>query len=281
MTEGVVQLKDVLTRLAGGEPIQKPRGEAHVSPDVNMLHRGQDGVAERTAQVPQWARLREMRTGATTAVSPTSDAQAPAKVRVVGGNIVQMVPLPDAIITPIHGYHPKGWSGGIDKAIMGEFGTAFHRVAAVEWLDAASQNKELPDGHVIRAHSDQTALKNVIFVIDNAAVLHVRPDLEDKVQDLSQVVLAGLREAEKAGLKSVALPAMRTGCAAGAKEKTPEAVAKEMARGIALFLKENPRNLKDISVVVFRNPELEGLLRKAMQEAGGTTRGSAWPPAPH
>lgn len=188
------------------------------------------------------------------------------RVHVRSGNIVALNPPVDAVITPIHAYDPRGWNGGVDKAIKGKYGDAFHRQAEAEWLDAQTQNRDLPDGHPIVAHSDNNDLKNVVFVIDNAAVMHQGLKYQSGVKPLREIVLAGLRAADKAGFRSVALPVMRTGCAAGAKETSVDAVMREMALGIAQFQKENPANTRDISIVVNQNPRFEAMLNQALQD---------------
>ena len=74
---------------------------------------------------------------------------------------------------------------------------------------------------------------------------------------------ASLKAADSSGMQSVNLPAFRTGVMAGAVETEDQAVT-AMADAIKRFRADNPSNLKDINVVVFRNQELSKKFSQAL-----------------
>jgi O-acetyl-ADP-ribose deacetylase (regulator of RNase III) len=171
--------------------------------------------------------------------SPVS--ASPSPVKVLQGDITQ-IPA-DGIMTTVNS--GGAWYGALDRAISRVAGGMYHGQ-----LDPGN----LKDGQVVVAgQSGHTGanFKDVVFVVD------------DLQQPLGNLVYQGLKSADEAGLKSVNLPAFRTGVMAGAMESKEEAV-KATAEAIRRFQAENPSSLKDIQVVVHRDPELAKQFERAL-----------------
>lgn len=155
------------------------------------------------------------------------------QVRVVEGDVTR-IPC-DALITAINSY--KEWFGGIDRVIQATAGTHFHNQA---------ETAELIDGAAIiavgKGSPSPTQFKNVVFVVD------------DLQRELREIILAGLKAANAAGFKQVALPAIRMGVMLGIVEKSVEEAVLEIATGIKSFIDSTPNpTLTDITFVVFRD----------------------------
>lgn len=146
----------------------------------------------------------------------------------------------DAIITAINS--GGMWFGGVDNAIQRVSGSLFHAQAA---------NQELHDGDVVVATggpAGEGQFANVVFIID------------DLVQPLADLVYTALMEADKAGVKTVNLPTLRTGVMAGVVEPTVGLALEALAQGILRF---TPRatSITDITIVVYGDPDSELTLK--------------------
>jgi O-acetyl-ADP-ribose deacetylase (regulator of RNase III) len=75
-----------------------------------------------------------------------------------------------------------------------------------------------------------------------------------------------LKAADEAGIKSVSLPAMRTGVMMGVVEKTAQATVDEMAAGVRAFAEAGPKSIKNIKFGVYNNPDIEERLFKALAD---------------
>ncbi len=166
-------------------------------------------------------------------------------LKVVAGDISRV--KADALITAINS--GGMWFGGIDGVIHRASGNLFHLQAA--------KAMPLKDGQTVvacssgRAHDG--AFTNVVFVVD---------ELE---RPLHEVVCNGLKAASDAGFKSVTLPTIRMGVMLGVVEKSRGEAVREMAKGVAKFCHENPKNLLSITFVVYNDEELQRDLEEVMR----------------
>lgn len=171
--------------------------------------------------------------------APVSATNRPVKV--LQGDITQ-IPA-DGILTTVNS--GGMWFGGVDGAIQRAAGGMYHGQLNPE---------NLKDGQVIvagKSGATKAQFKDVVFVVD------------DLRQPLKNLVYQGLKNADKAGLKSVNLPAFRTGVMAGAVESKEEAI-KATADAIRQFQAENPSNLKDINIVVYRDAGVAQQFERAL-----------------
>jgi len=159
------------------------------------------------------------------------------EVAVVDGDIATIEA--DALITAINS--SGAWFGGIDGVIMRCAGLVFHEQAS---------KAKLVDGRAIVVRSDtphKGKFGDVVFVVDDLRL------------PLSDIVAAGLKAADKAGFKSVTLPAIRMGVAIGEVEKSAKEVVEEIVIGVNNVI-EGFRNLESVTFVVFNDPQIETLL---------------------
>jgi O-acetyl-ADP-ribose deacetylase (regulator of RNase III) len=166
------------------------------------------------------------------------------RVDVLSGDITQV--NADGLITAING--AGMWFGGIDGAIQRSAGNMFHA--------QASAAMPLSDGQVLFApalHSHNGRFGGVVFLVDNLE----RP--------LSELVLAGLQEAERQGLARISLPTLRTGVMAGVHETIDEAL-NEMAVAVREFVASDPVNVHVISFVVYNDSASERVLKRALRQ---------------
>jgi O-acetyl-ADP-ribose deacetylase (regulator of RNase III) len=176
-------------------------------------------------------------------------APVPAhQVSVETGDITQV--KADALLTPINS--GGVWWGAIDGAIQRTGGSQFHNQAR-EHLGS------MEDGQTIVANKKEQhdgGFENVVFVVD------------DYQKPLSEIVKTGLQAADKAGMKTVSLPAMRMGVAAGAFEKTPEETLSQLAKGVRDFYAEgSPQNLDKIVISAYKDPTSAEFLRQQLGQA--------------
>jgi O-acetyl-ADP-ribose deacetylase len=167
-------------------------------------------------------------------------------VEVVQGDITQVDS--DGLITGLNSHGV--WAGGVDQAIMGVAGGQFHEQAK------ALLGRD--DGEVLVATSQEPhggAFRHVVFSVDNLN----RP--------LYEVLTAGLEAAEKAGLATVTVPAMRMGVLMNAGG-TPQAKIAEMAKAVLDF-RQQARAVKKVTFVIYGDPETYQVLHshfRASQE---------------
>lgn len=160
----------------------------------------------------------------------------------------------DAIITPINS---EGcWLGGIDRAIYGAAGQFYHNQARGKELH--NLQTVVAAGH--RNHHEG-GFNNVVFVID------------DLRASLRYVISEGLEAADDAGYKTVLIPAMRTGVMLGVVEGCIEQVVHEYIHGIKRYITRmasigNKPNIQGIAFVIYKNPQLEDILNKALKNEG-------------
>lgn len=160
-------------------------------------------------------------------------------LQVVPGDITMQTA--DALITAINS--GGMWFGGIDNSIQRASGSIFHSQAG---------SQQLSDGMVIVASggpAGQGKFSNVVFIVD------------DLKQPLSDLVFEGLAKADQVGMKTVALPTIRTGVMAGVVEPTVEAALQEMADGIRRFTTEGAESITEITIVVYNDPASEQMLK--------------------
>ena len=114
---------------------------------------------------------------------------------------------------------------------------------------------ELDDAQALVAKSDgKGPIENVIFIKDKDE----RP--------LNEIVFAGLKAADEAGLEHVAVPALRAGSVFGAVERSYREIALEVRKGVERFMAEARQAVKTISVVVWNDDKLADKLHAAFAE---------------
>jgi O-acetyl-ADP-ribose deacetylase (regulator of RNase III) len=165
-------------------------------------------------------------------------------VQVRAGDITMVTS--DALLTAVNS--GRTWAGRIDGAIRRSAGNMFHGQ-----LGAYS----LEDGMAIYAPSTslhEGLFRSVIFVID------------DLRRPLHDIILAGLRCAEREGLAIVTIPVLRTGTMAGLYERTQEEAYDQLVDAIQSFKELRPIRVHRIQVVVFNNKHCEDHIRKGVSE---------------
>lgn len=164
------------------------------------------------------------------------------KIQVISGNLSAI--WADALIAVINS--DRNWFGAIDEVIKSVAGRLFHDQVTKETLIDGQ-------AHFTRGNMNNSgSFKNVIFVID------------DLGKRLHEIILAGLKEAEKQGLDTVTIPTIRMGIAIGLVEKSEDEVLEEMARAIRLFESSRPSSVKTITFVVYQNPKIEAKLKRLL-----------------
>ena len=114
---------------------------------------------------------------------------------------------------------------------------------------------ELEDGKALLARGDgKGTIENVLFVKDQ------------NQKPLADIVYEGLKAADKNGLESVAVPAMRAGSVFGAVERSYREIALELRKGVERFLSEAREALKNISFVVHNDERLAATIQNAFNE---------------
>ena len=161
---------------------------------------------------------------------------AKPRIQTVEGDITQI--SADALMTAIN----SGglWFGGIDGAIQRDAGDLYHRQVAQQ-----TQLRDLQTVVAKGSGNHRGKFKDVIFVIDDLQSL------------LARVVYAGLEAASNEEYTSLLIPTIRMGVMAGVRE-TPEQAIRGMADGLSEFVGaySGKTNLRDIKVVVYKNPAL-------------------------
>lgn len=149
----------------------------------------------------------------------------------------------DALITAVNS--SQMWFGGIDGAIQGCAGNMFHGQAA---------RTPLIDGEAYLTPAlaeHRGRFGSVLFVVD------------DLKRPLREIVGAGLLAAEKHKFTRVSLPTLRTGVMAGAYEPTVQAALDETVAAVEGFKASGPWYLQELTVVVYRDPQIQDYLEKA------------------
>ena len=147
----------------------------------------------------------------------------------------------DVMITAINS--GGAWFGGIDQLIQNYAGSQYHA--------AAKAKMPLEDGQTVVARqktSHKGAWGDVLFVVDDLRL------------PLNQLVERALTAADQAGYETVSMPAIRTGVMLGVKEKTAAEAATLLMDGVRRH-RERGTGIKEVTIVVFRDPKLFNLLR--------------------
>ncbi len=114
---------------------------------------------------------------------------------------------------------------------------------------------EMKDGEALLARGDgKGPIENVVFVKDSSE------------KPLNEIVFAGLKAADAAGLEHVAVPAMRAGSVFGAVERSYREISLELRKGVERFLAEARQTLKTISLVVYNDDKLATQIHNAFSE---------------
>lgn len=153
----------------------------------------------------------------------------------------------DAMIMAVNTLGYRG--GAIDQAI--------YRVSGTVFFDQIDQLPDLADGQIIYApvpcvHNGK--FRDVIYMIDNLQ------------QPLDQLVRAALQTAEELHLAHVSLPAFRTGAMAGQYERTLEATADALIKGIKDFVASEPAYVQQITVAIYHNRALKTYVDDCLRE---------------
>lgn len=178
-----------------------------------------------------------------------TDVPAPAagrgpdvSVEVLKGDISE-VPA-NAVMTTVQEKHLC--HGGVN-AVVGKANPCF--------FAQLQKSPELEDGEALLARGDgKGAIENVLFVKDRGE------------KPLADIVYEGLKAADAAGLKTLAVPALRTGSAFGAVERSYQEVAAEIRKGVLRFLAGARTSLERISFVVRGDEKLASRLQSAFTE---------------
>ncbi|HEY9716081.1 MAG TPA: macro domain-containing protein [Trichormus sp.] len=212
-----------------------PTGAALTDAPAAALAPTSTAAADAPAMVP---RPVENVTAADTAASAGS--LMPRDVSVVSGDIVQSDT--DAIITAVN---PGGmWFGGVDGAIQRTPGGG-------QFYTQLAQQADLVDGQAVIARgTGEGPIKNVVFAVD------------DLQQPLKNIITNALVAADKAGFKSVSIPAMRMGLMKGTVEVDGPATVDQMVRGVQEFMNQGPQSIKKINFVVYNAPALKAALQQ-------------------
>lgn len=177
--------------------------------------------------------------------APTPSPTPAQGVNVVDGDITR-TPA-EGILTAVNSFGQ--WGGGVDRAIARAAGGQYHQQLA--------NLGELKEGQTFVAGKTADhpgSFEKVVFAVD------------DLKQPLGEVIYNGLKAANDAGLRSINLPAMRTGAMAGVRESEDEAV-QATAAAIQKFRSESPENLQAINLVVYNNPQLAAKFNQALAQA--------------
>lgn len=168
------------------------------------------------------------------------------RIAVVEGDITQVDV--DAVLVTTTSRGP-GFQG-VNGAILRVAGGQYHRQVV---------QQEPRDLVTVIARGSRTThqgkFDHVIFVVD------------DLQSPLREVVAVGLGAADRAGLKSVALPTIRMGVMLGIVERSAEEAVEEMAAGVRQhFADQAESSLESVTFVVFLDPGLAELLRAALAD---------------
>lgn len=150
----------------------------------------------------------------------------------------------DAVLTTVQRKRLCG--GGVNAAIKEANGC---------FAAQLRKSPRLEDGRALLARGDgKGPIDNVLFVADKFE------------KPLSDIILEGLKAADRAGLKSLAVPALRTGSVFGAVERTYQEVVAEIRSGVRRFLAGARTSLERISFVVHNDEKLASRLQGAFDE---------------
>ncbi|UPT72428.1 MAG: hypothetical protein M0D55_10570 [Elusimicrobiota bacterium] len=136
--------------------------------------------------------------------------------------------------------------GGVN-AIVGAANPCFFR--------QLQKAPELSDAEALVAKGDgKGPIDNVVFVNDR------------NEKPLNEIVYEGLKAADKAGLQSISIPAMRAGSVFGAVERSYREIGLEIRKGVERFMADARETLKTIKLVVWNDDKLADKLHAAFAE---------------
>jgi O-acetyl-ADP-ribose deacetylase (regulator of RNase III) len=212
-----------------------PTGAALADAPAAAIAPTTTAAADAPAMVP-----RPVESVTTVDTTASAGSLMPRDVSVVSGDIVQSGT--DAIITAVN---PGGmWFGGVDGAIQRTPGGA-------QFYSQLAQQSDLVDGQAVVARgTGEGPIKNVVFAVD------------DLQQPLKNIITNALVAADKAGFKSVSIPAMRMGLMKGTVEVDGPATVDQMVRGVQEFMNQGPQSIKKINFVVYNAPALKAALQQ-------------------
>ncbi len=169
--------------------------------------------------------------------------QGPAvELSVLKGSIVDAGA--QAVMTTVQEKHLC--HGGIN-AVVGAANPCF--------FEQLQKAPELKDSEALVAKGDgKGPIDNVVFVKDQ------------NEKPLNEIVYEGLKAADKAGLQSIAIPAMRAGSVFGAVERSYREIGLEIRKGVERFMADARETLKTIKLVVWNDDKLADKLHAAFAE---------------
>lgn len=163
-------------------------------------------------------------------------------VQVLKGDISQVKAA--AVMTTVQEKHLC--EGGVNQ-VVGKASPCF--------FNQLQKAPELNDGEAMLTRGDgKGPIENVVFVKDR----NERP--------LADIVYGGLKEADRQGLESIAVPVMRAGSVFGAVERSYREIVLEIRKGVERFVSEARQALKTISFVAYNDDKLAAQLHNAFAE---------------
>jgi O-acetyl-ADP-ribose deacetylase (regulator of RNase III) len=169
--------------------------------------------------------------------APEAGAGPEVSVRVLKGDIAQA--KTNAVMTTVQEKHLC--HGGVNAAV-GAANPCF--------FEQLQKAPELNDGEALLARGDgKGPIENVLFVKDR------------NEKPLADIVYEGLKAADKAGLQSIAVPAMRAGSVFGAVERSYREIVLEIRKGVERFVAGARTSLTDIAFVVHNDERLATTLQ--------------------
>ncbi len=136
---------------------------------------------------------------------------------------------------------------------------AIQRAAGLQFHQQAIPLMNQPEGTALVTHAQQSHhghFQAVVFVLDDLGL------------PLGQLVNSGLTAADQAGLKTLAIPALRTGVTRRAPG-TPAQKIEQIVSAVRGFL-PGAQNLEEVYLVTM-NAETEALIRESLTRPVGTT----------
>ncbi|MBI5246306.1 MAG: hypothetical protein HY923_03940 [Elusimicrobia bacterium] len=174
--------------------------------------------------------------------APKTGQGPEVSLQVLTGNIAEAGTK--AVMTTVQEKHLC--QGGVNSVVANANPCFFQRL---------QKAPELKDGEALLAKGDgKGPIENVVFVKDQSE------------KPLSEIVYAGLKEADQNGLESVAVPAMRAGSVFGAVERSYREIALQVREGVERFMAEARTSLKSIALVVYNDDKLARVLNDAFAE---------------
>jgi O-acetyl-ADP-ribose deacetylase (regulator of RNase III) len=171
--------------------------------------------------------------------APAAGAGPELTIEVLKGDISKA--QANAVMTTVQEKHLC--QGGVN-AVVGAANPCF--------FEQLQKAPEMKDGEAMLARGDgKGPIENVLFVKDR------------NEKPLSDIVYEGLKAADKAGLETIAVPAMRAGSVFGAVERSYREIVLEIRKGVERFVADARTSLKSVSFVVHNDEKLAAALHNA------------------